>query len=1277
MARTRPRACVPDSPHTPRAGAAAQPGEDDLRPYSLVAGCAYAWRMTTTETLDGNEAAASVAYRLSEVIAIYPITPASTMAEVCDAWAAVGRPNLWGVVPEVIEMQSEAGAAGTLHGAAMRGALATTFTASQGLLLMLPNMFKIAGELSPAVVHVAARSLATHALSIFGDHSDVMAARTTGWAMLSAGSVQEAADFALVAHAATLESRVPFLHFFDGFRTSHEVATIELPSDEDIAALVDEQWITDLRLRALDPDHPVLRGSAQNPDVFFQAREAGNSFTNAVPQIVKGAFERLANQTGRQYGLVEYTGAPDAERVVVLMGSGAGAAHEAVERLNSEGGKVGLVRVRMYRPFPSAELAAILPPTVRLVAVLDRTKEPGAPAEPLCLDVIEALCDAAGDGLRTMPRVIGGRYGLSSKELTPAMVKAVFDELDAPHPKKRFTVGIVDDVTHLSLNVDPSFTTDQAALRAVFYGLGSDGTVGANKQTAKIVGDLTGQQAQGYFVYDSKKSGSMTVSHLRFDNDQIRSTYLITEADFVAVHQFGLLARGDVLSIARPGATFLLNSPYPLSGTWERLTREVQQQIIDKGLDVHVIDAHRVARQAGLAGQINTIMQVAFFALTNLMPLDEAIAAVEKSVRKAYGKRGGPVVDANVSAIGLTVNELHCLVVPVVADSTRSRRSAVPAEAPDFVQRVTARMLAGEGDLLPVSAMPVDGAFPTGTARFEKRGLAATIPIWDESICIDCARCALVCPHAAIRMKVYEPGELAAAPAGFPSKSFRSHDHPGMQLTIQVAPDDCTGCGVCVDICPARSKSEVRHKAINMQPFGEHRDREAERFDFYQTITSVAPGVLEPSSVKGSQTREPLFEFSGACAGCGETPYLKLLSQLFGDRTIVANATGCSSIFGGNLPTTPWGTDANGRGPAWANSLFEDNAEFGLGMRIALDRQSDTAQRWLRDLAPHVGAALVDNILAVSPNTPIDDVLLAQQRSFIGELDVKLDALVQGNDAAVALLARRLRPLSGTLVRKNVWIVGGDGWAYDIGAGGLDHVLGSGRDVNILVLDTEVYSNTGGQASKSTPRAAVAKFASAGKTTAKKDLGAEARRYGNVYVAQVAVGANDIQTVKAFAEAEAWPGVSLIIAYSTCIAHGIDMSTSMSHQKVAVQTGYWPLYRFRPGVDEHSMPFSLDSKDPTLPISDFVGAEGRFTMLARSHPQESARLLALAQLDVDERWRYYRQLAGLERTVPNIDAAAPNAATPHQSAPDDSALGASKSSASTRSASTHSADKPT
>ncbi|MFO7592219.1 MAG: pyruvate:ferredoxin (flavodoxin) oxidoreductase [Acidimicrobiia bacterium] len=1190
--------------------------------------------MTDREALDGNEAAARVAFGCSEVIAIYPITPASPMAEHCDAWAAAGRENLWGTVPEVIEMQSEAGAAGTLHGAATRGALVTTFTASQGLLLMLPNMFKIAGELTPAVIHVAARTIATHALSIFGDHSDVMAARTTGWAMLASGSVQEAADLALVAHAATLESRVPFLHFFDGFRTSHEIATIQPPTDSDIAALVDDRWIGAHRERALDPDHPVLRGSAQNPDVFFQAREALNPYVDAIPQIVEGAFARLEERTGRHYGLVEYTGAPDAERVVVLMGSGVGAALETVEALVAAGEKVGVLQVRLYRPFPAAAVVAALPETARAVAVLDRTKEPGAPGEPLRLDVVSSLADAAARGSRSMPRVVGGRYGLSSKEFTPAMVRAVFASLDSDEPRDGFTVGIVDDVTHTSLPVDPSFTTDRATTRAVFFGLGSDGTVGANKQTVKIVSGHADGHAQGYFVYDSKKSGAMTVSHLRFDDEPIRSTYLVRDADFVACHQFGLLDRVDVLDLAAPGATFLLNSPYPPDETWDHLPREVQESILEKGLDVHVVDAHRVARDAGLAGQINIVMQVCCFALTDLLPFDVALDAVRSSVRSSYGKRGGPVVDANLAAIEAATGALASLPVPRSVTTDRRRRPPVGADASEFVQRVTARILAGEGDLLPVSALPVDGTFPTGTARVEKRALASEIPIWDPEICIDCARCALVCPHAAIRMKIHDPGSTAGTDTDLPSKAFRSHDHPGLLLTIQVAPDDCTGCGVCVDVCPAKSKSEVKHKAIDMEPIAPHLERERARFDAFLRLDGVPDGLLEPASVKGSQAREPLFEFSGACAGCGETPYLKLLSQLFGDRALVANATGCSSIYGGNLPTTPWGTDAAGRGPAWSNSLFEDNAEFGLGMRIALDRQSATARRLVRDLEPHLGEELARALLAVDPAVPVDDATIAAQRTRVEELDAHLARLETSADAAVVARARALKPLTGTLVRKNVWIVGGDGWAYDIGAGGLDHVLGSGRDVNVLVLDTEVYSNTGGQASKSTPRAAVAKFASAGKRNAKKDLGVEARRYGDVYIAQVAVGANDIQTVKAFTEAEAWPGPSLIIAYSTCIAHGIDMRTSMTHQRDAVRSGYWPLYRFHPGADEHTQPFHLDSKAPSIPLSTFLDAEARYAMLARANPDDADALRAAAQADVDERWRYYTQLAGIERTLP-------------------------------------------
>ncbi len=1188
--------------------------------------------------LDGNEAAARTAYRLSEVIAIYPITPASGMAELCDAWSAAEKPNLWGTVPQVIQMQSEAGAAGTLHGAATRGALATTFTASQGLLLMLPNMFKLAGELTPTVIHVAARSIATHALSIFGDHSDVMAARTTGFAMLSGGSVQEAADFALVAHAATLESRVPFLHFFDGFRTSHEISSVEIPSDATVAALVDERWVAELRNRALDPDKPVLRGSAQNPDVFFQAREAGNRYTDAVPAIVERTFERLEEATGRKYGLVEYDGAPDADRVMVLMGSGAGAALEAVEAMVAAGEKVGVLRVRLYRPFPVATLLAEMPSTVRKVAVMDRTKEPGASGDPLYLDVVEALATCASYGERQMPIVVGGRYGLSSKEFTPAMVRTVFDELALDEPKRRFTIGITDDVTFLSLKVDTEFDTDHSDLRAVFYGLGSDGTVSANKHTAKIVGDATGRHSQGYFVYDSKKSGSMTTSHLRFADTPIRSTYLIDKADLVAVHQFSLLERLDVLGLAREGATLLLNSPYGPEGTWAKLPLEVQRDIIAKNLTPWVINAHDVAREAGLAGQINTVMQVAFFAVTDLMPFDDAVQAVMDSIEHAYGKRGGTIVSANHAAVRATLPALYRMEVPAEANATHARRPVVPDTSPDFVARVTARMLAGEGDLLPVSAMPIDGQFPTATSRYEQRRLATEIPIWDAEICIDCARCALVCPHAAIRVKIFEPGQMEAVDAAavdLASKNFRSKDHPGLQLIVQVTPDDCTGCGVCVDVCPARSKTQVKHKAINMMPVEDHFDVEAARYATFHRIEPVEPGVLDPASVKGSQTREPLFEFSGACSGCGETPYLKLMTQQFGDRAIVANATGCSSIYGGNLPTTPWATNAEGRGPAWSNSLFEDNAEFGLGMRIALDSQAETARHLLSNLRGHVGENLVDAILSVDPAAPTTDAAIAVQRERVARLDAIVATLSDGI-GQVATLASRLAPLTGALVRKNVWIIGGDGWAYDIGSGGLDHVLGSGRDVNILVLDTEVYSNTGGQASKSTARGAVAKFAAAGKVTGKKDLGSEARRYGNVYVAQIALGANDVQAVKAFAEAEAWPGPSLIIAYSTCIAHGIDMTTSMTHQKDAVKSGYWPLYRYRPGTDEHTHPFQLDSADPTVALIDFVSKEGRYAMLQRSDPDRAADLMELAQADVDERWRYYRQLAGIERSMPHL-----------------------------------------
>ena len=1180
--------------------------------------------------VDGNEAAARVAYALSDVVAIYPITPASPMGEHADDWAVSGRPNLWQAVPAIVEMQSEAGAAGTLHGALQKGALATTFTASQGLLLMLPNMFKIAGELTPAVIHVAARTLATHALSIFGDHSDVMHARTAGWAMLCASSVQEAHDFALVSHAATLRSRVPFLHFFDGFRTSHEIDRIEVLTDDDLRALVREADVIAFRERGMTPDRPDVRGTAQNPDVFFQAREAANPFYGAVPATVQEVFDELAARTGRRYSLVEYRGAPDAERVIVVMGSAAGAVGETVDTLVAAGERVGMVTVRLYRPFPADALVRALPPSCRTVAVLDRTKEPGSVGEPLYLDVRAALdeaMDADEPPFLTAPRVVGGRYGLSSKELTPAMVKGVFDELGCARPKQHFTVGIRDDVTHLSLRADDGFAYRRPAgeVQALFYGLGSDGTVGANKSSVKIIGESTDLFAQGYFVYDSKKSGSMTVSHLRFGPEPIRSTYLIDGADFVACHHFGFLERLDVLAHAGDGATFLLNSPYPADEVWDRLPRDVQQQLIEKHIRFWVIDAHRVARQAEMGDRINTVMQPCFFQLAGVLPAGEAIDKIKAAVAETYERRGPETVARNFAAIDSALEHLEEVEVPAEATSTRAMRPAVPAGAPDFVQRVTAAMLAGDGDLLPVSALPVDGRFPSGTARFEKRSIAQELPVWDPSICIDCGKCTIVCPHAAIRMKVYEPAAIEGVPETFRSKDFRSKDIAGYLETIQVAPDDCTGCGICVEVCPVTSKTDPGHKALDMAPALEHRDAERERWELFAAIEPLDRGLLPHDSVKGSQVLEPLFEFSGACAGCGETPYLKLLTQLFGDRVLVANATGCSSIFGGNLPTTPWGVNGEGRGPAWSNSLFEDNAEFGLGMRIALEAQEAQARALLRGLAGVVDDALVTELLDAGQDT--EDEIAAQRRR-VAELK---DVLAAADDpAAVELLS-----LADTLVRKAVWIVGGDGWAYDIGFGGLDHVLSTGRNVNILVLDTEVYSNTGGQASKATPRGAVARFAASGKALGKKDLGAIARAYGNVYVAQIAIGANDLQTTKALLEAEAWDGPSLVIAYATCIAHGIDMATSMSHQKDAVHSGYWPLYRYHPSEVEHGQPFKLDSKAPTIPVADFEKVETRFALLDRTDPERASMLAELAQADADERWRYYSQLAAMERTVPH------------------------------------------
>jgi pyruvate-ferredoxin/flavodoxin oxidoreductase len=1185
------------------------------------------------ECLDGNEAAARVAYALSEVISIYPITPASPMAEHSDDWSAAGRPNLWGVVPDVVEMQSEGGAAGAMHGALQKGSLSTTFTASQGLLLMIPNMFKIAGELTPAVIHVAARTLATHALSIFGDHSDVMHARSAGWAMLAAGSVQEAHDFALVAHAATLRSRVPFLHFFDGFRTSHEINKIAVLDDADLRALVRDEDVLAFRRRGLTPDAPVVRGTAQNPDVFFQAREAANPYYLAVPGVVEEVMDELAARTGRRYHTVDYHGAPDAERVIVVMGSAAGAVEETVDTLVAAGERVGMVRIRLFQPFPTEALLAALPSTVRSIAVLDRTKEPGAVGEPLYLEVLAALTEQFDGGtapFAEMPRVIGGRYGLSSKEVTPSMIKPIFDEAAAERPKRHFTVGIYDDVTHLSLPIDADFRHPRPAseVQAMFIGLGSDGTVGANKASVKIIGDGTDQSVQGYFVYDSKKSGSVTVSHLRFGPEPIRSTYLIDEADFVACHQFGLLTKVDALASAKHGATFLLNSPYGPDEVWDRLPTDVQRKMVEKDVDLWIIDAFAVAQEVGMGTRINTVMQPCFFQLAGVLPPDEAIARIKDSVTKTYAKRGEAVVARNFAAIDRSLERLvHVsLGVPGPARITTGPAEADPRE---FVRNITSALIAGQGDLLPVSALPVDGTFPTGTTRYEKRAIAQEIPIWDPSICIDCGKCAMVCPHATIRMKVFPADAVADAPDGFLHKAFKAREVENHRLTIQVAPDDCTGCGVCVDVCPAKSKSEIGHKAINMAPVEEHRDRERPNWDFFQSIAPLDRSLLPHDTVKGSQVLEPLFEFSGACAGCGETPYLRLVTQLFGDRMIVANATGCSSIYGANLPTTPWTVNATGRGPTWANSLFEDNAEFGLGMRLALDAQADHARLLLERLAPDLGHDLVTELLTASQETEAE---IAAQRDRVDRLRERL-ATVEGPHRSDA---DHLLALAGELVEQGIWIIGGDGWAYDIGFGGLDHVLSSGRNVNILVLDTEVYSNTGGQASKATPRAAVAKFAAAGKATGKKDLGAIARSYGNVFVAQVSMGASDAQTTKALLEAAAWPGPSLVIAYSTCIAHGIDMSLSMTHQKDAVKSGYWPLYRFHPSDIADGQPFKLDSAKPSIPVADFMGTETRFAVLQRTDPARAADLAALAQADADERWRYYEQLAGMHRSVPHL-----------------------------------------
>jgi pyruvate-ferredoxin/flavodoxin oxidoreductase len=1184
-----------------------------------------------TVIVDGNEAAASVAYRLSEVIAIYPITPSSPMAEWADQWLSEGKKNIWGALPIVEEMQSEGGAAGALHGALQAGCFGTTFTASQGLLLMIPNMFKIAGELTPATMHVTARTLATHALSIFGDHSDVMSCRSTGWAMLASNSVQEVADLALVSQIATLESRIPFMHFFDGFRTSHEVDKIVPISDEAIRAMLDDKYLIEFRQNALSPDRPFIRGTAQNPDVFFQAREACTPFYQKVPGIVQSVMDRMAKVLGRSYHLFDYYGAADAERVIVMMGSGAEAAEEAVEAMNRAGEKVGLVKVRLYRPFDASAFLAALPATVKKIAVLDRCKEPGASGEPLYQDIVTVLAEnAASLPFTSLPSVIGGRYGLSSKEFTPAMVKGIFDELAKPSPKNHFTIGIDDDVNHSSLSYDPSFSTEDAkTVRALFYGLGSDGTVGANKNSIKIIGDNTPFYAQGYFVYDSKKSGSMTTSHLRFGPKPIRSTYLISKASFVACHNFSFLEKINVVEAAMPGAVFLLNSPYPASEVWNRIPKTIQQEILRKKIEFYVIDGYKVARDAGMGSRINTIMQTCFFAISGVLPREEAIEQIKKAIKKTYGKRGEAVVQKNFAAVDAALAHLEKVELPAESAASFDLIPSISSAAPEFVRDVLGEIAAGRGDQLPVSALPAGGAFPSGTSQWEKRNIAQFIPVWDKDLCIQCGKCVMVCPHAVIRAKVYSPDLADKAPATLKWAKPKWKGMEDQRYTLQVAPEDCTGCAVCVEVCPVKNKSNASQKAINMAPQAPLREAERENWDFFLDLPEVDRSKLSHSQVKDLQLLQPLFEFSGACAGCGETAYVKLLTQLFGDRLYVANATGCSSIYGGNLPTTPYSQNREGRGPTWSNSLFEDNAEFGFGMRTALDQQKAFAEVLVTRLAPAIGAELAADLIGASQKTEAE---INAQRERVKILREKL----AGNSSSDA---KNLLAIADTLVRKSVWILGGDGWAFDIGFGGLDHVLGSGKNVNVLVLDTEVYSNTGGQASKATPRGAVARFAASGKTVSRKDLAMEAVSYGYVYVAQVAIGGNDSHVIKAFQEAEAHDGPSLIIAYSSCIAHGYDLIHGLEQQKLAVQSGYWPLMRYNPSLrNEGKNPFQLDSRAPSIRLKDYAYREARYTILARSNPELAAELLKEAQDDVERQWRVYSARATMpgRGETPNI-----------------------------------------
>jgi len=1180
-------------------------------------------------TVDGNQATASVAHRTNEVIAIYPITPSSNMGEWADEWSAAGHKNIWGTVPKVVEMQSEGGAAAAVHGALQAGALTTTFTASQGLLLMIPSMYKIAGELTSYCMHVSARTIATHALSIFGDHSDVMACRQTGFAMLSSGSVQEAHDFACIGQAATLAARIPILHFFEGFRISHEVATIEELTDDDLRAMITPELVTGHRERAMSPERPFIRGTAQNPNEFFQNREAANPFYEKCPAFVQEAMDKFARLSGRAYHLFDYSGDPAAERVIVLMGSGAEAAQEAIDLLTQRGERVGIVRVRLYRPFSIEHFMKSLPGSLRSIAVLDRTKEPGAAGEPLYEDVVTAIREAEDRGLAPWkagqgPRVIGGRYGLSSKEFTPAMTKAVFDHLSRKDAHNHFTVGIKDDVSHTSIPVDESFVTEpKDVVRALFYGLGADGTVGANKNSIKIIGEETDNYAQGYFVYDSKKAGAITISHLRFGPREIHSTYLVQQANFIGCHQFGFLDKYDVLEAAAPGAVFLLNAPFGPEEVFDQLGREVQEQIISKKLKFYVIDAYKVAKLTEMGSRINTVMQTCFFAISGVLPREAAIAQIKKSIEKTYSKKGREIVERNFAAVDGTLANLHEVRLPAQPTAQRRRPPVVSPQAPEFVRGVTAVIMENMGDGLPVSAFPPDGTWPSGTTRWEKRNIAQEIPIWKPEICIQCGKCSIVCPHATVRIKAYDPALLAKAPEGFRASDYKAPDFRGLKYTVQVAPEDCTGCGLCVEACPAKDKANPRERALVMQPQMPIVERERAYYEFFESLPWVERDKVKPETVKGSQLLQPLFEYSSCCAGCGETPYIKLLTQLFGDRTMISNATGCSSIYGGNLPTTPYAVNADGRGPAWNNSLFEDNAEFGFGFRLAIDKHAEQAAELVEKLSGDLGADLATAVLRADQST---EAGIRAQRERVAEMKKRL----QGKDAPEA---RRLRELADYLVKKSVWIVGGDGWAYDIGYGGLDHVLAMGQDVNLLVLDTEVYSNTGGQASKSTPLGAAAKFASAGKASPKKDLGMMLMSYGSIYIARIALGARDAQTVKAFLEADSYPGPSIIIAYAHCIAHGYDLIHGLSQQKLAVESGIWPLYRYDPRrIEQGKPPLQLDSQEPTIPVKEYMQNEARFRMIEKMNPERYHMLLGRAQQVQRQRWALYKHMA--ELTLP-------------------------------------------